>query len=219
MKKIFFVLFLALFLSGCATVYRIRFNGYLSSTQTQPPIPPGTSFYVVEDKNARNSIFEAEIKSKIESLLSQKGYRIVPYEQADFHLSFIYSMSSGRTVTEITPVYHSGETGAIQTYTSTGKTRTSYITYPGYTTYIPQEFTLYTSSLVLEVLDANLFRSTKEEKKVWIGEATNTSGDPDLREAVNYLLIAAFGHFGENTHKSMTIDVSKKNPQLKKLLQ
>jgi len=179
----------------------------------------GASFCVIENRNAQNPLFEAEIKSKIEKLLRLKGYNIVAYEQAEFYLSFNYSMGQARVVTEIVPFYNPSETATIQTVSSTGKSRTSYVTYSGSTTYLPQKFTVYTPTLVLEALDAKLLRSTKEEKKLWIGEAAYTTSEPNLRDTVNYLLFVTFEHFGENTRKSMTINVSGSNPKVKDLMQ
>jgi len=197
----------------------VKFNGYSNKAQPEISIPLSATFCVIENKDARNPLFEAEIKSKIEKLLRQKGYNIVAYDQAEFYLSFNYSMGQARVVTEIVPFYNPSETATIQTVSSTGRSRTSYVTYSGSTTYLPQKFTVYTPTLVLEALDAKLLRSTKEEKKVWIGEAAYTTPEPNLRDTVNYLLFATFEHFGENTRKSMTIKVSGSNPKVKELMQ
>ena len=205
-------------LSGCATVYHVRVNGYLDATSTKIFIASGASFFVNIDKDVKNPIFENEIKSKIENLLTQKGYSIGSYEKAEFFLEFVYSMSAGRLAAEVTPVYHSGGIDRVRTYASDGNQSVSYIEYPGYTAYIPHKFTVYTASLTLEVLDAVLERNSAQKKKLWIGEASNTSENPDIRGAINYLLVAAFDHFGENTHISVTADVSGDNPRLKELL-
>ncbi|MEW6101715.1 MAG: membrane lipoprotein lipid attachment site-containing protein [Candidatus Omnitrophota bacterium] len=219
MKKLIIAIVGVLLLAGCATVYRVKVNGYLSPGRDVVYLPSGASFYVLPEQNSRNLIFESEIKSKIEALLSEKGFRILPREQADFYLTYIYSPGSGRQVTEIRPVYQPAETGTIQKITEEGKAETSFITFPGYTSYVPYRYTLYTYSLALEVVDARLARSTKEEKQLWIGEASSSLENPDHREAVNYLLVALFEHFGEDTHRSLKVDISAKNPGVKKLMQ
>lgn len=221
MKRIMgiFLLSISICLSGCASIYSVKFNGYSDKEQPEVAIPEGASFCVLENKDARNPLFDAEIKSKIERLLRQKGYNLVVYDQAEFYLSFNYSMGQARVVTEVVPFYNPSETATVQTVTSTGKSRTSYVTYSGSTTYLPQKFTVYTPTLILEVIDAKLLRSAKQETKVWIGEAAYTTSEPDLRDTVNYLLFATFKHFGENTRRSMTIKVSGSDPKVKELIQ
>lgn len=218
MKKLFFIFLSFVFLSGCATTYRVKFNGYLDITQTNTPIPPGSSFFVISEKNVKNPIFENEIKSKIEGLLKQRGFNIGSFENADFFIDFVYSMSAGRVVTEIAPVYHSGGVGTVRTFSSSGRTSISYIDYPGYTTYYPHKYTVYTSTLVMDVLDAGIYRASKGKKNIWIGEASNCSEYPDIREAINYLLAASFGYFGQDTHASVTTNISRDDPRMKELL-
>ncbi len=219
MKKILLVILGALFLSGCATYYSVRVNDYLYPTLASAPIPAGATFFVLENKNEKNPILETEIKSKIETLLQNRGYKIGPYERADFYLSFTYSISSGKIISEIRPEYVPGETGVIQTYKPNGVTRTSIVTFPGYTTYVPYRVTVFTSTLTLNVLEAAVLRSNNESKIVWIGENSSTSQNPDLRDTINYLLVAAFEHFGENTGKSITINISRKDQRVREIAQ
>jgi hypothetical protein len=207
MKRIILTMAVACLLGGCATYYPVRVNGYLDPSWPQQHLRTGSSFCVLADKNARNPIFEAEIKSKIEALLIQRGYVLAAYEKADFYLAFTYSMSSGRAVSDFKPVFYPAEVGTIRTYDSQGKSSVSTVTYPGYTAYVPYRATVYTSSLMLDVIDAGLLRNTKEDRKIWIGDVSYTGEIADLRVLVNYLLTAAFSRFGENTGKIVVIDV------------
>ncbi len=216
-KKLVLVV-LAVFLSGCATYYNVRVNGYLDKSHIQTAIKSGVSFYVLENKNAKNPILESEIKSKIENSLREKSCRLESENKADFYLSYMYAISSGRHVSEIMPVYYPGDTGTIQTYDSSGKTTSSIVTFPGYTVYVPHKMTVYTSSLSLKVIDASLFRNNKEENSVWIGEALSTSQNSDLRETINYLLVASFEHFGENTSRGVVSNIYENDSRVKKYL-
>jgi hypothetical protein len=218
MKKILLIISISIFLSGCATYYNVRVNGYLDTTHNLAPITPGASFFVLENKNASNPIFDAEIKSKIEKLLKEKDYSLQSYDKADFYLEFIYTLSSGKSISDIRPVFNPPETETVQTYTSSGKTRTSFVTFPGYTTYVPYKTIVYTPSLTLDVFDASFFRDSKERKTIWIGETANTSQNPDLREVINYLLVASFEHFGENTGKSVIVSMPEDDPRIKSIL-
>lgn len=215
-KIVFFIL--TLFLSGCATYYNVRVNGYLDEFHAQTAITPAASFYVLENKNSKNSLFEYEIKSKIEKMLSEKGYRLESDNKADFYVSYILAISSGKHQSEMTPLYYPGETGVIQTYDSSGKTINSIITFPGYTAYVPHKFIVYTSTLSLKVINADLFRNNKQENSVWIGEALCTSQNSDLRDTVNYLLIASFEHFGQNTFRGVVSSISDNDSRIKKYL-
>lgn len=217
MKRIALVILGVLIFSGCATYYPVRVNDYLYPTPAAAPIPEGAAFFVLENKNEKNPILEAEIKSKIEVLLRGKGHRISSYEQADFCISFTYSISSGKTISEIRPEYVPGETGVIQTYKPDGITRTSIVTFPGYTAYVPYRVTVFTSALTLNVLEAGALRNNNVRRIVWIGENSSTSQNPDLRDMINYLLVAAFEHFGENTGKSIIINVPRDDQRVREM--
>lgn len=212
------IVILAFFLSGCAAYYNVRVNGYLDKVHTQTAIMPGVSVYVLENKNSKNPILESEVKSKIEKSLFEKGYRLELENKADFYLIYTYAISSGKRVSEITPVYYPGDTGTIQTYDSSGKTTSSIVTFPGYTVYMPHKVIVYTSSLSLKVIDADLFRNHKEENTVWIGEALSTSQNSDLRDMINYLLVASFEHFGENTFRGIVSNIYENDSRVKKYL-
>lgn len=217
MKRILITLTCIIFLAGCATAYHVKVNGYLDSPAAQT-ISSGVSFAVLLDKNAKNPIFEKEIKAKIENLLMKKGYRIASSERADFLLDFVYAMSAGRTVTEVVPVYHSGDVSTVRIFSRSGKERVAYIDNPGYTTYVPQKYTVYTASLNMGVFNAKAYRNSQERKEVWIGEASNTSENPDTRLAINYLLLGVFSHFAENTHATVVENIPQNDPRLKELI-
>ena len=219
MKRIFPLLLLITHLSGCATYYKVRVNDYLNMAGGAAVIPAAGSFSVLENKNEKNPILEAEVKSKIERMLTEKGYRVVPYEKADMCLDFSYSINSGRTVSEVRPVYNPGDVETVQTFRSNGRSSTSIVTLPGYTTYLPYSVTVYTSSLIMNVLDATSLRDRNEKKILWIGENYVCSESPDLRNMINYLLVASFEHFGENTGKSVIMNLSEKDQRVKKISQ
>lgn len=218
-KKTWFIVLATALLSGCATYYPVRVNDYLDRAHGITSIPFGSSFYVLENKNESNPILEAEIRSKIATLLREKGSRTESYDKADFLLSFAYSISSGRSVSEIRPQFSPGEIGTVQTYKSNGRTSTSIVTMPGYTTYVPYRITVYTSTLTLEILDAYNLRVNNEKKILWIGENSSTSQNPDLRDTINYLLVASFEHFGKNTGKSLVTNIPENDPRVKRIRQ
>ncbi|MFA5114808.1 MAG: DUF4136 domain-containing protein [Candidatus Omnitrophota bacterium] len=216
--KIVLTFFLSLlFLSGCASYYAVTVNDYLDITETPDPIPAGASFCVLANKNENNPILDNEIKAKIEKLLVESGYKIASYEKADFYLSFSYSVSSGRRATELRPVFQAGQTETVQTYKSSGKTSTSIINLPGYTTYVPYRITVFTSSLTLNVLDAASLRANNQKKIIWIGENSSASQNSEIRDTINYLLVASFENFGRNTGRSIKTEISTNDTRVKQI--
>ena len=84
---------IGLSLSGCSTVspYSVRVNGY-TAPGAPAPIKPGGFFCVVENKEAKNPLLEAEVKGKITKLLETRGYPVTTLDKADYCLLFAYGM-------------------------------------------------------------------------------------------------------------------------------
>ncbi|HQO38163.1 MAG TPA: DUF4136 domain-containing protein [Candidatus Omnitrophota bacterium] len=213
MKKTLCVLLVCFLASGCATYYRVRVNGYLDAAQGPAPLTPEASFCVLENKDARNPIFDSQIRSKVEKLLTQKGYVLKPADTADFHVNFAYVVGTGQTVTDVRREYSAGETGTVITHGPDGEVRTSTVLLPARTTYVPYQYTEHTAMLTLEVIDAPRLRTSQQKKPVWIGESSTTVRDPDQRDIVNYLLAAVSDYFGQNTPKSVTALIKEDNPR------
>lgn len=213
MKRTSIVLLLAC-LQGCATYYPVRMNGYLNEDAASA-IKPESSFSVQENQGAENPIFDREIRKKIENSLAKRGYRFDSADRADFTVNYSYGISQGKTVTDLRPEYRFGGTGTITTHSADGAA-TSYITYPGYTTYVPYRYVLHTSWLTLRVFERTTSPSTPSQP-LWIGESSMTAQNADLRESIDYLLVGAFANFGKDTRRSVTVRISPNDPQLEDL--
>ena len=190
MKKYLMLLPLIFMSVGCGVSYNIGVNAYSSSSQ-KLLIPNESSIYVVTDSNAPNPIFEKEIATKIQTLLNKNGYSTAT-EKPNYYLLFDYGISSGQSITNTFPIYHSG----------------FYYDYPfsygymhGYTSYVPYSTVVYTRWLVLKLIDGKAYRNSTKAEPAWISEVTTTGQSSDLRVAINYMLIAAFEHFGRDTGK------------------
>ncbi len=190
MKTCFFSIPLIFLSLGCAVSYNVGVNGYSSSGQTLQ-IHQASSIYVVADSNAPNPILEKEIEMKIQKLLNKKGYSIGT-DEANYYLLFDYGINSGRTVTDTIPIYHPS---AYCEYPFSG------VYWHSYTTYVPYSTVVYTRWLVLRLIDGKAYRTSQKAKPLWIGEVMSAGPSSDLRELINYMLIAAFEHFGEDTGK------------------
>lgn len=194
------ILFLGL---GCSASYNVAVNGY-SATGQVVRIPQATSISVVTDSNVPNPILEREVAVKIEKLLAEKGYT-TGADEPDYYLLFDYGIDASRTVTDVVPVHHPG----------------FYPRYPyesfywyGYTTYVPYSEIVHTRWLALRLIDGKAYRISNSAEPVWIGEVASSGMSSDLREVVNYMLIAAFEHFAEDTQRQITEIIPKNDERI-----
>ena len=191
---------------GCAASYSVGVNGYSSTGQTLQ-IPHGSSIFVVTDSNVPNPILEKEVGTKIEKLLTKKGYNIET-DKANYYLLFDYGIDSGRTVTDTIPIYHPSAYGEYPFPT---------VRLHAYTTYMPYSAAIYTRWLILRLIGGKDYIISQKAEPLWIGEITSAGMSSDLRELINYMLVAAFEHFGEDTGRQVT-DVILKNDERVQLL-
>ncbi len=214
MKKILLVMLIMASLSGCATTYNIRVNGY-----TDPAAPgvvtPGSSFFVIENQKAANPLLEKEIAEKINKLLTQQGYQIVPYEQAQFYLFFSYGLGQERAASVAMPDYYTsygfGFGGG------TGWRGSPFVFAWPFFSFYPGPENLYDRWLLINVADGQHYRQTGQFRTLWVGEARSTGTSQDLRVIVNYLLLADFQQFGRNTGKAMTVEIKENAPEVQGL--
>jgi len=194
--------------AGCAARYDVEISGFAISGQSLG-LPAVSTIGVVEDSNATNPFFEKEIAVKIQKLLGTKGFSTAGTEP-DYYLLFSYGIDSGTG--DIVTVNVAGTCG--------GKpySRISTIHTPPYTTYVPYSATVYTRWLVLRLIDGRAYRKAKEIVPVWIGEITSVGAGSDLRETINYMLVAAFEHFGENTGKRISNPILKRDERVRALM-
>ncbi len=190
-------------LLGCGASYNVGVNGY-SSTGQILQIPHGSTIAVIADSNAPNPILEREISAKIETLLTEKGFS-VKKDRADYYLVFNYGIDSGRAVTGAVPVWYSD----------------AYCGYPygyghrhGYVAYAPYAEVVYTRWLVLKIIDSKAYGASKKAEPLWIGEVTSVGLESDLRELLNYMLIVGFEHFGQDTGRRVSENISEKDERI-----
>jgi hypothetical protein len=206
---------LILFVSGCATTYRVRTNSFVDKTDPSSQIRPGSTFTVLTNPSAPNPIFEDEMKRKIEASLADQGYKIGPEDQADYLLTFQYDISA-HSETDSYPDYRTGPAIAQRVFVSGGN-RSYTVISPGlsYTTYSVRTRTVYTAKLFVKVLDGHA-QSGQKEKTVWVGESMNESTNPDLRDSIDYLLVGTFRVFGKDTGKSREVVIDEKDPAVQR---
>jgi hypothetical protein len=194
MKKMFcplFVLF-PLLLSGCARSYSVYVDGF---AETAAPIPPNARVQIVTDPNSENPLFDKEIKAKIAKLLASRGFVPVDDPQSDCRLTFNFGIRY-RLVTDVEFISSHGT-----------MRRHNIIGGPGY--YAPYARNVWDETLHIKVFKGNAV--------VWVGEAATSRYYSDKRQAINYLLVATFEFFGQNTGRQKVITIEEKDPRIASL--
>jgi hypothetical protein len=177
---------------GCTGSYTVVVNGY-SSTGRDVEIPQGASVSVVTDSNVPNPILEKEVAAKIETLMRDQGYG-TETATPDYYLLFDFGINGGQVVTDLVPIHHPG---FYYPY------RYPHFRWFGYTTYVPYSEVVYTRWLSLKLIDGKTYRASENAEPLWIGDVASAGMSTDLREVVNYMLIAAFDHFGQDTQRQI----------------
>ena len=103
--KFYLLLFIGIILGtvGCVSHYAINVTGYLD-TEKSFSLTPTSSFFVVQNTKAENSLLEKEVASKISKLLEEKSYPKVSAEEADFHIVYWYGIDRGPLHIETIPI-------------------------------------------------------------------------------------------------------------------
>jgi hypothetical protein len=206
------ILAASLCLYGCGpTLYSINVNGY-----TDPAAPaalaPGNSFFVIQ-----NPLLEKEIGGKINKLLNAGGYRTVSYDRAQFYLFFSYGIGPQSPASVAMPDYSYGFGIGGGAGPGWGWHGGSYFFAAPFFTFYPTPENLYSRWLLLNVVDGRHYREKGEFRTVWVGEARSLGTSGDLRTAVNYLLLADFRRFGQNTGKAVPVEINETAPQVEGL--
>ena len=209
------VLVIGLSLAGCSTVspYSVRVNGY-TAPGAPAPIKPGGFFCVVENKEAKNLLLEAEVKGKITKLLETRGYPVTTLDRADYCLLFAYGMGEPRSAGVATPDYFSsvgwGWGGGYGWGGWGGPAVSVGIPWGG----SAAGATLYERWLVIKVVPGPAYRARQDTPPVWVGEARSVGASSDLRMVLNYLLVADFKEFGKNTGQAVPMEIEAQSPEV-----
>jgi hypothetical protein len=211
------IICLAAFMTGCSTKYHVHVNGFLDTAHSRE-IVPNACILIVEDEENDNPIFHSEVKQKIQTLLKAKGFALCPPDSAEYQLLFGYGMDSGRTIQGTRMMHEPSQLVTIRRSNSKGGHSYSTIHVPGLTYSVPYSHTVFSHWLKLYLYDIpNAEETSAPPKPLWIGEITSSDPSSDLREIISPMLVGAFEHFGENTHKRIKEIIEQTDPRLKEL--
>jgi hypothetical protein len=205
--------------SGCSSfsTFTIKVNGY-TDPATPGLIKPGGSFCVMENQEAKNPLLEKEIIGKITKLLETRGHAITTFEKADYCLFFAYGMGEPRRAGAATPDYLGSVGWGVGGGYGWGGGWGGWGG-PSVAVGIPWggsagSATLYDRWLLIKVVEGSAYRTQKTSLPVWVGEARSVGASSDLRQVLNYLLVADFKEFGKNTGKAVTVEIDANNPEV-----
>lgn len=204
-RSVLMLLIVAAGAAGCTPTYTVHVNTF---SQIPEPLNQSTPIYVSTDPNSRNPILADIISSKIRTLLEEHGYTAAETSaEAGYVLTFRAGIDSTR-VMDYTPVsrpFYGGFYGG-------GFRGLGF----GYTTYVPYIETVYT-----HWMDMRLFaqgpNAPGNTRPMWIGEAVVGRSDPEMRDSVNYLLIALFEHFAADSRRWITLTIKENDPRIEGL--
>ncbi len=191
-------LFIVVFLTfnACVTYYKVTVNGF---TGGKLSIPNEKKIFVYANKKAVNPFLEAEISEKMRIALKAKGY--IPVEQlsdSDYVLLYDYGIDQGNTYSR---TYSYGGTrlnifsGQLEPTTEVGSATK----------------TIYSRQLLLRLFEIKGL--SEQSKPVWVGVVNSRGSSSDLRNVIDYLIVGAFEHFGEDTGKQKNhLYMPSKNP-------
>lgn len=188
------------FFTACAH-YEVQVNGFVD-TSRNTSVKQGAGVAVIYDVKAGDPAQEKVVKAKIEQLLKAKGYVISPVQSADYYLFFWYGIGTGPVDPAKLPLEMPGRTAAPAPEASAGKGDAG-------------EFRRW---LQLKLIDGKRYNEAGDTRYVWVGEATSTGPNPDLKEVVDYLLLPVFDHFGENTGAMPVIKISDGDKRIAELM-
>ena len=174
---------------------------------------------MIENKEAKNPLLEAEIKGKITKLLETRGYPVTTFEKADYCLFFAYGMGEPRSVSV-------GHAGLFWQYRLGGGRgiwlgrRLGRLGRPlrfrrdALGGLRRQRHPLRPLAADQRGGGARLPDPAKMSRPVWVGEARSVGASSDLRMVLNYLLVADFKEFGKNTGQAVPMEIEAENPEV-----
>lgn len=187
---------LALF-TACAH-YEVQVNGFVDSSRNTS-VKQGASVAVIYDVKAAEPVQEKVIKAKIEQLLKTKGYGISPVQDADYYLFFWYGIGTGPADPAKLPVAMPGSAPAPAQDAAANK----------------EDFRRW---LQLKLIDGKRYNEAGDTRYIWVGEATSSGPNPDMKEVIDYLLLPVFDHFGENTGAMPVIKIGDGDKRITELM-
>ncbi len=202
-RRVLMLLLAAVGLAGCTPTYRVHVNTF---SQFKESLGKGSSIYVAIDPNSRNPILAQKIAAKMRPMLQDLGYGVAEKpENAQYTLTFRAGVDTSNYL-DYAPI--SRPFGGY--YGLYGGFHRGFGL--GYTTYVP-----YIETVYAHWLETRLYSQSDiikgQAQPLWIGEALVGMDHPELRQAVNYLLVGLMEYFGADTQRWATVKLKRDDPR------
>ncbi len=202
-KRVLILLLAAVGAAGCTPTYRVHVNAF---SQFKEPLGRGAAIYVAVDPGSRNPILAQKIATKIGKMLQDQGYNAADKaEGAQYTLTFRAGVNASSYL-DYMPVAR--PFGGYYGFYGGGF-------YPGfgfgYTAYQPYIETVYAHWMEMRLYQGP---GKDQTQPVWIGEAVVGMDEPELRRAVNYLLVSLLEYFGEDTEHWVSVKFKEDDPRI-----
>lgn len=198
-----------LLFSSCGkdTGMRITTNTFANKEVIPNGFKENASFSI-EAKQKNDQLFTQEVSQKIATILKDKGFTVKTTDNVNYNLVFSFGMEKS-THTRDVPVYIP-DYGPWYYNNYYGPYRYNYRV-----AYVPEEYTLFNKILLIEVYK----NKSKKTEPIWQGTTHSYEEDSDLRDAIDYLLVTIFKHFGKNTQKYINTKMEENDVSVQKLRQ
>ena len=184
-KRIAFLLFISIFMSGC-----LRVNGQVSSFSSLTSNSVGETFFILPDEQQASSAEFDQYASSIARRLEKKGwYRVMSPDEAKYAMLLDYGIAGSTEKLGSSPIYgHTG--GGITTHSGTvntfgsgyGGLTNSYGSYQGTSHTLPTygvvgvqsySYTQYQRYFQMKVVDIETNKAVYETKTASVGSGAN----------------------------------------------
>ena len=225
-KQVLIILSLTVMLIGCGPSFNVKVDSISTGDHSKVK-------YVLlsgsDDVNLNDLQFQ-EYATYIKRAMNERGYVLdSSFENADVAVFLSYGIGDPKDYqsTFAMPTY--GQTGVSSSTTyGTVNTYGNYGSYSGTTTYTPSygvtgyipittNRTSYFRFLKLDAVDIEIYKKTKETKKLWTTTVTSRGSSSDLRRVFPILVAAAKDHIGKNTGKQLKITLSENDSRVKSI--
>jgi len=209
-----FLAFIILSLCSCGPYVHVSNNSFADIQSLPQGFPCSSSFYIELPEVGENKLFAKEVANKIVTIVQNKGYDVVrSAELADYMLIFTIKMKSHKEKVMV-PHYvpgpvktkHSKMLNSEGRWTDVVEETTTAGTYVN----VEEEHLAFKKDFSVEVFDKKREEETGNEEVVWNAAVSSNNGCDDLRAEIDYLLLAAFKHFGRNTQKKVYANVESR---------
>jgi hypothetical protein len=212
---------LGLLVTGCATRFQSRINTYLSHDLPFPSTEQNVRVAVVAEADPDEPLLEREVTRKVEHLLRERGYAVGSLEETDYVLLASFAIDSGNTVSGTYDVSVPGETVRTHYYTRRGWRGTRITRLHWRREQRFYSYTIFTCFLGMTLYDHPRYLAADQEHRdqaiVWQSTTMSSGSSSDLRSVIDYLLVATFEYFGQDTGKQVREALSEGSRRVKAL--